>query len=100
MDIIGDKESDAVSEKTIALTKQKHPLVTSTSPTQRAIDQEPEQPIPTTLPHKPLIHCPTVNHNNFNSSSHTDNMSEGFTGVSEIETTWEREERSSNLREI
>lgn len=48
MDIIGDKESDAVSKKTVALTK-KNIHVTSVSPTQRAVDQEHEQPIPVTI---------------------------------------------------
>lgn len=49
---------------------------------------------------KPLIQCQRVNqHNNFNSSSHPDNLSEGFRGMSEI-ATWETDERASDSREI
>lgn len=94
-----------MSEKTVALTKQKCPCYKhqphTKSPTLIKSRNSPFlQHFTTAKPHKPLIHCQTVNqNNNFNSSSHTDNLSEGFTGMSEI-AVWETEERSSSPREI
>jgi len=105
VDVIGDKESDAVSKKTVALTKHKCPCYRCQYRTKGLLIKSTSSPLLRCFTkaklRKPLIQCQRVNqHNNFNSSSHPDNLSEGFTGTSEIATAWDTEERAPDSREI